>query len=162
MAQENQNTFVHTNVRVFYKIAQESYKAMAEDLNSHRRPKPNGEPGYIITLDPDQKSFKNAFITIVFCGVFLESLLHLLIVKEKGLEVFKKYDHKPYEEKFCLLGCSDPSIMDLCEKFRVARREVVHEKAYLDDDYFRVAQKEAKIAIELINKVVVHFKLDMG
>ncbi len=66
-------------------------------LNQARRPKTNGEPGLIITYDPNQKSFKNAFITIVFCGVFLESLLHLLIVERKGLDTFKRYDWKPYQ-----------------------------------------------------------------
>lgn len=163
MAEEQLSSFVHTNVRVFYKIAQESYEAMKEHFNSHTRPKPNGEPGYIFTLDPEQKSFKSAFITIVFCGVFLEALLHILIVKQHGLKVFKKYDPKTYEEKLRLLGCSEPSITDLCKKYRDARREVVHEKAYLDNDYvLRVAQKEAEIAIELINKVVAYFKLEMG
>ncbi len=161
MTEENPSSFIHTNVRVFYKIAQESYEAMNEHFRSHTRPKPNGEPGYIFTLDPEQKSFKNAFITIVFCGVFLESLLHLRIVKQYGLEVFEKYDHKPYEEKLKLLGCSDQSITDLCKKYRDARKEVVHEKAYLNNDYFRAAQKEAEVAIELINKVVAYFKLEI-
>lgn len=163
MTKESPSDFVHTNVRVFYRITQESYEAMNEHFRSHTRPKPNGEPGYIFTRDPEQKSFKSAFITIIFCGVFLEALLHLLIVKHHGLEVFKKYDRKPYEEKLNLLGCTDRSITDLCKKYRHARREVVHEKAYLDNDYFlRVAQKEAEIAIELINKVVEYFKLEMA
>jgi len=161
MEEKNQNTFAHTNFRVFYKIAQEYYAAMNEFLNMYRRPKPNGEPGYILTLDPDQKSFKHAFITIVFSGVFLESILHLLIVKLKGIEAFKEYDRKIYEDKLQLLGCYDQSILDLCEKYRRARREVVHEKAHLDNDYFRAAQKKAEIAIELINKVVAYFKLEI-
>jgi len=162
MNEEDPISLVHTNVRVFYKIAQECYKAMNDFLKMYRRPMPDGKPGYIITLDPDQKSFKNAFITIVFCGVFLESLLHLLILKHYGLDIFKKYDRKSYEEKLKLLGCSDRSIIDLCKKYRDARREVVHEKAYLDNDYFlRVAQDEAEVAIELINKVVAYFKLEI-
>lgn len=162
MAEQNPSSFVHTNVCVFYTMAQESYEAMNKHLNSHRRPKPDGEPGYIMTLDPEQKSFKNAFITIVFCGVFLESLLHLRIVKQCGVEVFRKYDRKSYEEKLNLLGCSDESITDLCRKYRDARRRVVHEKAYLDNDYFlHVAQNEAEVAIELINKVAAYFKLEI-
>lgn len=103
MIEPNQSDFVHTNVRVFYKIAQESYAAMNKFLNMYRRPKPNGEPGYINTLDPDQKSFKHAFITIIFCSVFLESILHLLIVKQKGLKVFDEYDFNPYKDKLQLL-----------------------------------------------------------
>ena len=90
MIESNLNSPVLTNVRVFYKIAKESYEAMRDDLDSKRRPKPGGGPGWINTFDPDQKSFKDAFITIVFCGVWLEAVLHLLIVKQKGVEVFKE------------------------------------------------------------------------
>ena len=160
MTKKNPSSFVHTNVRVFHRIAQESYEAMNEDSRSHTRPKPNGEPGHILTLDPEQKSFKSAFITIVFCGVFIESLLHLLIVQQHGLDVFEKYDRKSYEKKLNLLGCSDQPIMDLCKKYKILRREVVHEKAHLDP--LRIAQKEAKVAIEFINKVVAYFKLELG
>ena len=161
MGENNPTSIVHTNVSVFYKIVQESYRAMNRDLNSSRRPKPNGRPGYINTFDPEQKSFKHALIAVVFCGVFLESLFHLLIVRRHGVEVFKKYDHKPYEEKLGLLGCSDQSIVNLCKKYRRARREAVHEKAYLNKNYFPVAQKEAKSAIALIDKVVAYFRLKM-
>ena len=159
MEQENPINLVHTNVRVFYKIAQESYEKMNTYLNSNRRPKPNGEPGYIITFDPEQKSFMNALITIVFSGIFLESLLHLRIVKMHGLEVFKEYDRKSYEDKIKLLGCNDQSIIKLCRNYRNSRREIVHEKAYLDNDSIRAAQEEAEIAIKLINKVAAYFDL---
>jgi len=163
MTEANSHDFVHTNTRVFYKIAKEAYGAMDKDLNSSRRPKPNNDPGWIITYDPDQKSFKNAFITIVFCGVFLESLLHLLIVERKGLDIFMKYDrNKTYEDKLQLLGCDDQSILGMCRHYRDARREVVHEKAHLDNEKYRVAQKEAAYAMDLINKIVTHFNLKMG
>jgi hypothetical protein len=153
------NNFVHTNIRVFYHIAQEAFLSMDQDLNSSRRPKPNGESGWIITYDPDQKSFKNAFITIVFCGVFLESLLHLLIVERKGLDIFKKYDRKPYtlKDKLQLLGCNDQSILDDSTKCRDTRNKVVHEKAYVDINSSRVAQKEATFAMGFVNKIVAHF-----
>lgn len=159
MTENNSNSFVHTNVGVFYKIAKETYKTMKDDLDSSIRPKPGGEPGSIITYDYDQKSFKNAFITIVFCGVWLESILHLRIVKCKGVEVFNEYDRKSYEAKLQLLGCNDESIIKLCKYYREARREVIHEKAYLDQDSHRAAQKEAEKAIELVDKVCNYFKL---
>ena len=162
MTQSNQSNFVHTNVRVFYKIAQESYAAMNEFLEMYRRPKPNGESGYINTLDPDKKSFKNALITIVFCGVCLESVLHLLIVNRKSVDVFKEFDRKGYEDKLQLLGCNDTSIMELCKNFKAARREVVHEKAHLDHESIRAAQIEAAKAIDLVDKVFAYFKLEMG
>ncbi len=159
MTESNQASFVHTNFQVFYKITQESYTAMNKFLNMYRRPKSDGMPGYINTLDPEQKSFKHALITIVFSGVFLESVLHLLVVKHKGVEVFKEYDRKSYEDKLRLLGCDDKSIIDLCQHFRKARKEIVHEKAYIDVNSFRIAQKEAEAAVELVNKVTAYFKL---
>lgn len=162
MTEPNQNSFVHTNYQVFYRIAKESYAAMNESTNINRKPKPNGEPGYIITLDPEQKNFKHALITIVFCGMFLESILHLLIVKQKGLDTFNEYDRKKYEDKLRLLGCNEQSILDLCKQFRKARKEIVHEKAYINPDSLRIAQEEANTAVELIDKIVTYFKLEKG
>lgn len=162
MVEPNQNKFVQTNIHIFYKIAKESYTAMNEFTNRNRKPKPNGEPGYIITLDPEQKSFKHALIIIVFCGIFLESILHLLIVKQKGLDTFNKYDRKIYEDKLRLLGCDDQSILNLCKQFRETRKEIVHEKAYINANSMRIAQKEADVAIKLIDKIVSYFKLEKG
>lgn len=162
MTEPNQNSFVHTNYRAFYRIAKESYAAMNEFTNINRKPKPNGEPGYIITLDPEQKSFKHALITIVFCGMFLESILHLLIVKQKGLDTFNEYDREKYEDKLRLLGCDNQSILDLCKRLRKVRNEIVHEKAYINADSMRIAQEEANTAVELIDKIVTYFKLEKG
>lgn len=162
MAESNQSDILKLNVRVFYKIAIESYRAMKEDLDSSRKPKPNGKPGWIITYDPEQKSFKAALVAIVFCGIFLESVLHLLIVNRKGIEVFKSYDRKKYEDKLRLLDCREQSILDLCENYRQIRHEIVHEKAYLDQNSIRFAQKEAEAAVNMIEKIVDFFKLELG
>lgn len=163
MAENNSNSIVHTNINVFYNIANEAYVAMNEDLNSGRKPKPGGEPGWIITYDRKQKSFKNAFITIVFCGVFLESLLHLLIVKSQGLAVFKKYDRtESYEGKLQLLGCNDQPILEKCKHYRNVRREVAHEKAHINNEKILFAQKEAAYAMDLMNEIITYFNLDMG
>lgn len=80
-------SFIHTNIRVFYHIAQEAYVAMDKDPNSSRRPKPNDEPGWIITYDPAQRSFKNAFITIVFCE-------HLLVLIDLAIAYYKSKNLK--------------------------------------------------------------------
>jgi hypothetical protein len=162
LTEDNLRSFANSNVRAFYRIAEEAYVAMDDDLRSSRRPKPNNEPGWIITYDPDQKSFKNAFIAIVFCGVFLESLLHLLIVEHKGVAVFKKYDRKPYKDKLQLLGCNDISILQASVQYQNTRRQVVHEKAHLDIDDYRFAQKEAASAMEFVKKVIAYFDLKMG
>jgi hypothetical protein len=162
MPKDNLHSFASSNFGVFYRIAEEAYTAMDEDLRSSRKPKPHNEPGWIITYDPGQKSFKNAFITIVFCGVFLESLLHLLIVERKGLDVFKKYDRKPYKDKLQLLGCKEESILQASMRYQESRRQVVHEKAHLDIDHYRFAQKEAASAMDFVKKVVTHFDIKLG
>lgn len=57
MAENNPDSFIHTNVRVFYKIAQEAYVAMSEDMKSRIRKNPENEHGTITTYDPNQMSF---------------------------------------------------------------------------------------------------------
>jgi len=126
---------------------------MRDDMAGRVRPKPDGEPGSIITYDPERKSFKNAFVTIVFCGVYLESLLHLLIVKRFGTEIYEQYDRRSYEDKLRLLGCTDEVILEGCRHYRDARRDVVHEKAHMDRNNIRIAQDEAKLAMALIDKI---------
>ncbi len=156
MTENNQSSFIQTDINVFYNIAHEAHVAMTDDFNASRKPKPGG--GYVIKADPKQKSFKNAFITIVFCGIFLEALLHLLIVERKGLEVFNNCDRKMnYEEKLHLLGCTDPSILERCKQYRATRRAIVHEKAHLNDNSLKVAQTEADFAMDLIKDINKYF-----
>jgi hypothetical protein len=162
MTETNQSDFIQSNVWVFYRIAKESFESMKNDISSGRRPKPNGEPGWIITYDPEQKSYKAALVVIVFSGMFLEALLHLLIVNRKGIGTFKSYDGKKYEEKLRLLGCTEESILSLCENYRQVRREIVHEKAHLNKTTIRFAQKEAESAITMITRIADFFKLKLG
>ena len=162
MTEKIQSQIVSTNIRPFYRIAQEACAEMSAQQATHTRPKTNGEFGNIPTFDPDQKSFKSALITLVFSCVCLDALLHLLIIARKGHQVFNDYDRKPYEDKLKLLGCDDLEILKLCERIRTARREVVHEKAHLDQKTLRVAQTEAAVAIDLVNKVFIFFNIKMG
>jgi hypothetical protein len=46
-----------------------------------------------------------------------------------------------------------------CKEYSAARREIVHEKAYLDDGSLRIAQREADRAFELVEKIVELFDL---
>ena len=155
--------FVPTNLSTFFAIASESLKRMEVLNESGRRPKPDGEPGWIISYDPDQKSFKEALATIVFSGIYLEALLHLLIVKEHGLSVFKKYDRKKTDaDKLSLLGCTDASIINACNHFKVVRKEIVHEKAHLDSKIIRYAQDEAAKSFKLIQSINTHFGIANG
>lgn len=161
MVQKKSSDLVLTNIRVFYAIAQEAYVAMKKEILVGSRPIKEGEPGRVHTYDPEQKSFKSAFIAIVFSGVCLEALLHLLIVDIKGLEEFKEVDRKEsYAGKLRRLGCNDQAILDLCERFKTVRREILHEKAHLDSGTLRTAQEEAELAIDLVNKVFSFFKIE--
>jgi|GEM_PF-2020663 len=139
-----------TNISTYKAIALEAHKSMCEYLEEGRWPKEDGGPGWIKTFDPDQKCFKQAMITIVFTGMWLEALLHLLIVRNHGLEKFAEYDFKSYEEKLRLLGCSEQGLLDVVKRFRKSRKELVHEKAYCDDGELKTAQDEANNAHDLM------------
>ena len=141
---------VFTNISVYKAIALDAHQKMHEHLNAGRRPKDDGSPGWIIRFDPEQSSFKPAMIAIVFTGMWLEALLHLLIVRDHGIEKFREYDFKSYEDKIRLLGSSDQRILDSAERFRKCRKELVHEKANFDDREIKTAQDEADNAYELL------------
>ncbi len=158
----NKTKWIHTSVHIFYDITKESFEQMNSLIESGRRPKPNGEPGWIITYDPDGRSFKAALVVITFSGIYLEALLHLLIVKKKGLKTYKEYDRRPYEVKLKLLGCSDELILEECEHYRKVRREIIHEKAHIDTEIIRFAQDEATKAFKLIGLVNNYFKVEMN
>lgn len=75
------NQFVITNVFIYKAIAIGAHLEMHELINAGRRPKVDGSPGWIITYDPEHRSFKQAMISIVFTGMWLEAFLHLRIVR---------------------------------------------------------------------------------
>ena len=59
---------IYTNVSTYRAIAIEAFEAMRELVGSGRRPKEDGAPGWILQFDPNQKSFKQAMVVIVFTG----------------------------------------------------------------------------------------------
>lgn len=153
--------FYSTNAGVYFAIAQEAFAKMKAEDTKNIRPKPNGEPGSIIILDSDRNSFKNALISLVFCGVYLEAMLHILLAKRVGLARYERIDRKPYEEKLKELGCSDSSLISDVKKYRLARKEVVHEKSLMNHDSLLVAQQEAAFAINMIEKFQKEFRIEM-
>lgn len=122
---------VITNISVYKAIADETHQKMHELMDAGRQPKPDGSDGWVITFDPSQRSFKQSMIAIVFTGMWLEALMHLLIVCDYGEQKFKEYDFKSYEEKLQLLGFSDQEIIDRVTRFRSIRKALVHEKRIL-------------------------------
>jgi len=146
-----------TNIEIYKTIADEAYQKMVQLMEAGRPPKPDGSAGRTIIYDPNQNSFKQSMISIVFTGMWLESLIHLLIVKKHGKEKFKEYDFKSYEEKLQLLGCTDQKLLDRVLRFRKTRKSLVHEKAHLDDGEIKLAQDEAENAHQILICIHGHF-----
>jgi len=143
---------VISNVSIYRTIAEEAYIKMVNGVENQRTPKQNGT-GWIIKYDPGHMSFKNAMIVVVFTGMWLEALLHIRIVQKYDEKKFKQYDFKSYKDKLRLLGVEDEELLEKVERFRKIRKELVHEKAFLDDGTIKTAQEEAKIAYEIMKDV---------
>jgi hypothetical protein len=148
------NHHVFTNIAIYKAIAEEAYQKMLQLMETGRRPKTDGSVGWITTYDPNQNSFKQSMISIVFTGMWFEALMHLLIVKKYGNDKFKEYDFKSYEEKLQLLGCTEKELLERVSRFRNTRKYLVHEKAHLDNGEIKKAQDEAENAHEML--VAIH------
>ncbi|WP_145999092.1 hypothetical protein [Oceanicoccus sp. KOV_DT_Chl] len=144
---------IYSNASIYKEIAEEAYSKMCLLLKKGRTPKDDGSGGYIIKYDDTHNSFKQSMIVVVFTGMWLEAILHQLIVSRHGNDQFKKYDFKPYREKLVLLGVSDSEILDKVDLFKATRKELVHEKAFFDSGEIKVAQKEAELAHQVISSV---------
>jgi len=149
-------TALLTNSHIYRAIAEEAY-AEAKRLEEEARvPKPDGSPGYVISLDPSRSSYKQSLIAIAFSGVYLESLLFLKGTQRMGKRWNQIFDKKTYEEKLMELGATEELLIQAAKRLRISRKELVHEKASpvgelaLGSTYW--AQTEAAAAIECIRK----------
>lgn len=94
-----------TNVGIYRSIADCAYRQMAADMAENLRPGSEGSDVVVKTFDPEQLSFKQAMISVVFTCIWLEAALHLLIVGKLGREAYtKKVDRSGYGTKLSLLG----------------------------------------------------------
>jgi hypothetical protein len=145
---------IPSNLVIYNTIAKDSLSESDRIRAAQTRPKPHGEKGFIITYDPESKSFKHSLVAIVFAGIYLESLLYVKIVKRFGKAAYDKIDRSSYEKKLEYLGITDPKLLNLCKHFRAVRKELVHDKIFhqKESDYW-FAQDEAHKAIDLINQV---------
>ena len=146
-----------TNVHVYRAIAEEAFSEASRLEVEARRPKPDGAPGYVISLDPSRSAFKQSLIAIAFSGVYLEALLFLRGTQRLGDQWLQEFDRKTYEEKLKHLGVTDESLIQSAKRLRMVRRELVHEKAAANGNlapgknYW--AQVEAAEAIALIRNI---------
>jgi len=67
-----------SNANVYLAIAEEALAVSKQLDEASRRAKPDGQPGFVITYDPERTSFKQSLIAIVFAGIYLESLLYIV------------------------------------------------------------------------------------
>ena len=141
------------NVGVYRSIADAAYRRMSEEMGENVGPKADDSTGLVKIFDPEQTSFKQAMIAIVFTCIWLEAALHLLIVDKYGKNCFREVDKDLYETKLQLLGCGDEELLKKVGRLRGARRELVHEKAHFEFNdkgeftgVLRTAQKEAENA----------------
>jgi hypothetical protein len=141
-----------SKLHIYLAIAKDSLAKSDRIGAAQTRPKPNGEKGSIITYDPKHKSFKHSLVAIAFAGVYLEALLYIKGVKLLGKAAYDKIDRKTYEDKLMALGINDPQLLASCERFRIARKGLVHEKVFQQSDFW-AAQIEARKAIDLIDRV---------
>ncbi|PIL12451.1 hypothetical protein P775_28530 [Puniceibacterium antarcticum] len=146
-----------TNVDIYQQIAEEAFESMEEAFKAIRRRRPDGG-GWIFALDPTNRSFKFALVYIAFSGMWLEAKLHLTISERFGKRVAKDIDRKDYEAKLELLGFLDADLRANLEYFRGLRREIMHEKAFLDSGKIRYAQDEAHKVKSLMKELMRRFE----
>lgn len=143
-----------SNADIYLAIAVEALEASKRLDEASRRPKPDGQPGFVITYDPARGSFKQSLIAIVFAGIYLDALLYIVGVTKLGKSHYRKIEHAKYETKLEALGVTDEKIVKTCEEFRKARNDLVHEKAIdpeeADGATILTAQHEAEIAVTFV------------
>jgi hypothetical protein len=146
-----------SNLDVYLAIAEEAIEESERLDSSSRTPRPDGDPGFIIASDPTRASLKKSLIAIAFSAMFFEALLFIVGTKRFGRDESLKIDRLPYEDRLRRFGLSDPELLQKCQEFRKARKDLVHEKALEVSDIegatFRFAQKVARDAVRFVKQI---------
>ncbi len=143
---------MHTNIEIYKAIATEEFAKMCRLNSDGVKPSVDGS-GYVISYDPNYASLKSAMIVISFTGMWLEALLHQVIVNKYGISEFEKADRRNYESKLIMLGVHDESLLSQVKRFRETRKELVHEKAFQDLGSIKTAEEEASLANEVMRGI---------
>lgn len=150
-------THLHSNAAVYQSIAEEANAEAQRLWQQARTPKPDGSESYVITLDPQRRSFKQSLIAIAFSGIYLEALLYLVGSRRMGKRWKNEFDGRTYEDKLSALGVSAPDLLASAKRLRLSRRDLVHEKAVpveqLASTELRWAHEEAAAAVQFISRV---------
>ncbi len=162
-SQSSDRDFVVTNAYTYLHIARESLETSKRLQDAHRRPKPDGSPGWILQFDPQRASFKHSVIAIVFAGVYFEAITYIAGMKQFQGKDLNRFDKQNYEERLRLLGFPDPDLAVGAKRLRTARREIVHEKAFTIGGIssslpWLTAEEEAEHAVEYVNRIATLFE----
>ena len=145
-----------SNFDIFLSIAREAHSEMKRLDEEGRVPKPDGSPGFVVTWDPERRSFKNALIATTFAGVYFEALTYF-IARSQSAAKAEKVDRAGYREKLIELGVTDNALLDAAVLFRLDRNDLVHEKAVpieqFDGSKARFAQSSADKAMHFLECV---------
>lgn len=115
-----------SNLRVFLSIALDAAGEARRLGQEARTARPDG--GYIVRLDPEQRSFKQSLIAIAFAGTFFEALLANVGIERLGTQEYEKLRWKKWEDRLRALGITDERVVASCKRFREARNDLMHEK----------------------------------
>lgn len=145
-----------SNLEAFLSIAREAHEEMKRLVEEGRIPKPDGSPGYVVTLDPEQRSFKQALIATAFAGMYFEALTYFVARRQSKAKA-ERVDHAGYRGKLLALGVTDEALLIAAESFRHDRNDLIHEKAMPAEDMnwaeVRFAQSCADRAMEFVAAV---------
>jgi hypothetical protein len=143
-----------SNIDVYLAIAEEAHASMRAQLSQLRTPKADGQPGYVIRSEPDRRSFKSAMVAIAFAAIYMDALTFIALQRRFGRAEALKIDRREHEERLAKLGLSDTNLQKRVRDFRLARNDLVHEKATSVDNQEQeatyIAQDTADSAMSLL------------
>lgn len=155
------NDLIISNVDIFESIVEDSYNSMVELIESGSTPKEVG--GYIVKVDPNHQSIKEAFKVIIFVGAAIEAIWHQKAVELKSKSFAEKKDKEcnSVPKKLAALGINDEELLEKVKAYYSVRRELVHEKAHTNayKKNIYVAEKEAKEAVAVLGDIKSSLKL---
>ena len=115
-------------------------------------------PQGIITFDPDQTSYRQGCIAVVFAGMYFEAVTYLVAHLRGGRGLADQIgDVRRYGRKAAELGLRAEWIQEGCDRLQGARNDLVHEKCLdlngKDDHQFLKTpslQDEAEFAVGFV------------
>jgi hypothetical protein len=136
----------------------EEHAARAAELSAKAR-KPRGDGGYVVTPDPDQRSYRDSLIAVAFACAYLEGIMYLHLVHWFGVRRSSKYDRLPYKKRAKQLGVKDRQLLKELDYLSDVRKHVIHiapgsprrRRMY-------IAQKEAPIQVDVVKRCTAHLK----